>query len=215
MFWKKKLPSIIVFVMGFVMALQYFVPHYYSKKFYEYFIDWAIVISIFGAVLGYYSFLRVHIHKTLKKAPNWQFSIVAVLCFLMMIVAALIDGRDAGSFFMNTFLYTSAAINATVFSLLAFYISSAAYRAFRARSVQAGALLIAAVIMMLGRVPIGDKISFWTVWGLPSINEISQWILNVPNMAAKRAIVLGVGLGMLLMSMKIILGIERTYLGSE
>ncbi len=215
MFWKKQVPLIIVFVMGFVMALQYFVPHYYSYKLRDYYVDWAIVIGIFGAVLGYISFLRVHIHKVIKRAPDWQFSAVTILAFLFMIVAALLGGRGTGSFFMKTFLNTSAAINATVFSLLAFYISSAAYRAFRARSVQAGALLLAAVIVMLGRVPIGDQISFWSKWGLPNINQISQWILNVPNLAAKRAIILGVGLGMLLMSLKIILGIERTYLGTE
>ena len=215
MFWKKKVPLIIVFIMGFVMALQYFIPSDFSQKFYDTYLDWGIVIGIFGGVLGYFSFFRVHIHKVTKKAPNWQFSLISILCTLLMVVAALLGGRGTGSLFMQLFLYTSAAINATVFSLLAFYISSAAYRAFRARSAQAAALLLAAVIMMLGRVPIGDSISFWTHWGLPSINEISQWILNVPNLAAKRAIILGVGLGSLLMSLKIILGIERTYLGSE
>ncbi len=215
MFWKKKVPLLIVFIMGFVMAVQYFVPSDFSKKFYDTYIDWAIVIGIFGGVLGFFSFFRVHIHKVSKQAPNWQFSLISILCALLMIIAALLGGRGSGSLFMKLFLYTSAAINATVFSLLAFYISSAAYRAFRARSTQALALLLAAVIMMLGRVPIGDSISFWTAWGWPSINEISQWILNVPNLAAKRAIILGVGLGSLLMSLKIILGIERTYLGSE
>jgi len=130
-----------------------------------------------------------------------------------MVISAMIDGKGTNSFFMNMFLYTSAAINATVFSLLAFYISSASYRAFRAHSVRATALLLAAIIMMLGRVPIGDKISFWTAWHIPSISTISQWILNSPNLAAKRAITLGVGLGSLLMTLKIILGIERTYLG--
>ena len=215
MFFKKQLPLFIVFFMGVLMALQYFVPHHFSQRVYDIYIDWAIVIGIFGAFLGYYSFFRVHFHKMLRRTSNWEFSAVTVLTCLIMVIAAMIDGRSSGSFFMNMFLYTSAAVNATVFSLLAFYISSAAYRAFRARSVQAGALLIAAVIMMLGRVPIGDQLSFWTAWGLPSINDISQWILNVPNLAAKRAIALGVGLGSLLFSLKIILGMERTYLGSD
>jgi hypothetical protein len=62
------------------------------------------------------------------------------------------------------------------------------------------------MIVMLGQVPIGIKISKW-------IPEISSWILNVPNLAAKRGIALGVGLGMTATSLKILLGIERTYLG--
>jgi hypothetical protein len=92
---------------------------------------------------------------------------------------------------------------------LAYFIASAAYRAFRARTAIATILLLAAVIVMLGRVPIGDTISF----GLSS--KISNWLLYVPNVAAKRAIVIGVGLGVAAMSLKVMLGIERSYMGGE
>jgi hypothetical protein len=115
-----------------------------------------------------------------------------------------VDGVQTG--FGWIYDYTMVPLQATMFSILAFFIASAAYRAFRARSREAGLLLAAAVIVMMGRVPLGQFLLPWT-W------DITQWLLNVVNSAARRAILIGVSMGAVALSVKIILGYERSYLG--
>ncbi len=61
---------------------------------------------------------------------------------------------------------------------------------------------------MIGRVPVGHAISEY----LP---EMANFLLDYPNTAAKRGIMIGVGLGMIATALKIILGIERGYLGDK
>ena len=58
----------------------------------------------------------------------------------------------------------------------------------------------------MGRVPLGEYI-------LPISGDISGWILNVLNAAVRRAILIGVSLGAVALSFKIIFGVERSYLG--
>jgi len=120
-------------------------------------------------------------------------------------------------------------LNATMFSLLAFYIASAAFRAFRARNLDATILLSAAIVVMVARVPAGEMLGNtishafssvlgdWTLIFLPEnfLSQFMNWIVDVPNTAARRAIFIGAALGAIATGLRIILGIERSHLGAD
>ena len=205
---KKTIPLLIVIIGGFIWVLWVFVPHYYmAEVFYnQFYLPWVYATTPFAVLLGVMSLTMMHNAKIRRKAPNWQFSFFFFAGFLVTVLAGFIGGMQKGSLFMWIFENIQMPMSATMFSLLAFYMASAAYKAFRARSPEATVLLVAAVVVMLAQVPIGMKIS-------RHMPAISQWILDVPNLAAKRGIALGVGLGSVATSLKILIGIERSYLG--
>ncbi len=206
---KRQLPMLIVSIVGLIMTIQYFIPHPFSETIYNYALDWLIIIGIFAMPLGIYSMVHIHVQKVSRRQAGWGYSVVALLgLFVMLVLGWTPDCLKDGTFFMRLFEFVYIPIQATMFSLLAFYITSAAYRAFRARNVLATIVLVSAIIVMLGRIPIGEAIS-------PHIPEVADWIMNVPNMAAQRSIMIGLGLGAAAIAMKIVLGIERSYMGMD
>ncbi len=212
---KRQLPLSLVFIFGVFMIIQYFVPHESSEWIFEFLLDWIYIIGIFALALGIWSLIRVSWDKIKYRKDNWQYSLVTLLGLFAMIVFGFDYLRNFQTaeglqnfMFVHFFDYIMIPIQATMFSLLAFFIASAAYRAFRARSILASLLLIAALIVMLRFNPYFGPIS-------PYLEKTASWLLNVPNLAAKRAIVIGVGLGIVATALKVILGIERAYLGKD
>jgi hypothetical protein len=111
-------------------------------------------------------------------------------------------------------------LEATMFSILAFYIVSAAYRAFRVRSGEAAVLMIVALVLMMGQVPLGMAVTNWIpqdhALAIFRIETFSQYVLTAINSPAQRAIQFGLGLGTLAMALRIWLSLERgTYFEGE
>jgi len=61
------------------------------------------------------------------------------------------------------------------------------------------------VLLLVAIYPVGKLL-------LAYLPKIADWIMNIPQLAAKRGILIGVALGGIAMSLRIIVGIERTYL---
>jgi E3 ubiquitin-protein ligase DOA10 len=203
---RRQIPILICFVFGLFMLVQYFVPHKYSLLAYQNVLDWMQIIYLFTLMVGALSFIKIQSKKIALKDKNWGFSVISLLGLLVMVIFGLFIGTGKDSAFLWVFDHFQAPMQTTMFSLLAFFVASAAYRGFRARSWEATLLLIVATIVMLGKVPLSNSIS-------ELIPKGAEWIINVPSMAARRGILIGIGLGSISTSLRIILGIERTYLG--
>ena len=203
---KRQVPLVLCFVFGIVMIFTQFSPHSFSQGIYEEVISWALIIGPFALVLATVTLIQTHATRIRRRTEHWQYSLVVFAGLIIMVLIGIPYGPQNSIF---EWLYNNVQLpmDATMFSLLAFFIASAAYRAFRARTFEASLLLITALIVMMGNVPVGDLLSNDTA------SKARQWILDNPNLSARRGIILGVSLGVISQSIRIILGIERSYLG--
>jgi hypothetical protein len=152
-------------------------------------------------------------------SDEWFLSFSTIVSFVLILIVGF--GFSAGRRFLEPgtsfdYLYVNvySPLSSTMFAMLAFFVASASYRAFRARNREATLLLLAAFFVMLGRVPLGDLMSSFMPEGA-RLSNFADWIMNFPNAAGQRAIMIGIALGIVSTSLRVILGIERSHLGGD
>jgi len=206
---KRQVPFLITLVAGIFCLIGFFVPHPAVRTFYDEIQQWVIVVVGATYVLGVANLLRINLQQVSTRARDWPYKIVLLIGMLAMMAVGFANGEhylDSNSGF--TWMYNTfySPMTATMFSLLAFFIASAAFRAFRIRTFEALLLAIAAFIWMIGRVPIGNAIH-------PAIPAAADWLMEIPQNAAKRGILIGAAIGVMATGIRLILGMERTYGG--
>jgi len=199
-------PIFVTFLTGATLIAIFFIPHRAAQQTQSVILEWADVVYTFALILGSISLWMSHQKKVQQRGEGWIYSTVTLIALAGVTTLGVVQGVGGDTIVGKLYDSVNAPLASTMFSLLAFFIASAAFRAFRARNVEATLLLVTAIVMMIGRVSIGEFL--WK--GFPPLTE---WLLDVPNLAAKRAVAIGVGLGAISTALKIILGIDRSYLG--
>lgn len=211
---KRVIPLVLTLLVGLFMVGEFFVPHYLYRVWTAEFLEWGLILAAAAFVLGLFNLIQVNLPKVLRRDTDWGYKLVMLVALLLTLVAGALGGEgrhEAGTIYKWVYDFVFVPLNATMFALLAFYIASAAFRAFKARNLEAALLLGAAIIVMVARVPAGED--------LPLVHEklpqFMNWIMDVPNTAARRAIFIGAALGAVATGLRVILGLERSHLGSD
>jgi hypothetical protein len=230
---KRNVPLLLAMIAGFVMIVAYFIP--YTESWGEDVSLWFDILAGIAFILGGGNLLKIHLRKVSDRRKGWGYSAITVVSFIIMLWLGLgkvwvhpneqYPGHawsgsynDTGSPYYWIVEYMFKPLQATIFAMLAFYVASAAFRAFRAKNIEAILLLGTAFIILLGRTAAGvfltdfiDADGFFR--GL-RLERLTVYLMDVFNTAGSRAIAIGIALGTASVSLKILLGVDRSYIGS-
>jgi hypothetical protein len=231
---KRTIPLFITGLVGTLLIISYFVPHPPFDEDERLIPAFFNINAAFAFILGGGNLLRIHLTRVSSRGHEWGYSVVTVVGFLVMLSAGLfkLAGTNGAAFgaewsadladsrLVYDWVYKAVFVpcQATMFSLLAFFVASASYRAFRAKTPEATVLLIAAFVILVGRTPVGNMLTAWMPHPFSDyfhIPNLSAWIMSVPNLAGQRTIQIGIALGIVSNSLRLILGVERSHLGGS
>jgi hypothetical protein len=172
---------------------------------------WVSVITSMAVGIGAINVGRIHGKNILTKKPT-QWYLSALL--LIMLVSTFSIGlyfKVSSSIFQSWYNTFFVPNDTMISAIIGWMLIPATYRAFRMRSLESSILLVCGVIVMLMNVPVGEVI--WS--GIP---EIGRWITNIPNVAGQRAFIIVVAIGIIVLTLRTMLGYEKGALaagGSE
>lgn len=195
---------LIGFSAGALMIFDFFVKQADVASMASQALKWQIIIAAFATALGAANLLRIHSRRINSRTKRWPMSVLLLASLVIYAAIGIWQGpRGVDYQFLWVNLFTP--LSATMFSLNAFFIASAAVRAFRIRTLQAAILMLCAFAVMIGNTGVG--VALWS--GFP---RAGQWVMNIINVAGMRGIIIGAALGAMGISLRVILGLERGHL---
>ncbi|RPI85597.1 MAG: hypothetical protein EHM42_06610 [Planctomycetaceae bacterium] len=226
---KSTIPWLIAAIAGCVVIAAYFIPA--AQSWQDEAGQWYEVLAAVAFVLGGANLCLQNLQKISARDAGWGYAAVTLITFCITLCVGMfkvgVPVEDPATPWAGPFLAEGSALwwlfeygynplTATMFALLAFYVASAAFRAFRLKNTEATLLLLTALVVLLGRTYAGtrltqsvpDEYSALTFPGLTTI------IMGVFNTSGQRAIMIGIALGVAATSLKVLLGVNRSYLGS-
>lgn len=165
-------------------------------------VSWAAIVTAFALLLGFANVITVHVSRLRTRKTSSIYSAVLLVALFGTLFAGVTGPTSTSGQFLFDFVLQP--LEATFAALLALFIITAAFRAFRIRDFESFFFVLFAIIVLLGQLPIG--IYLWEE--LPIIKD---WILTVPTLAGVRGILLGVALGTIATGLRVLVGLDRPY----
>ncbi len=201
---RQELPAILTTVVAIVVFLGGILFSLDEMNVLSEIDSWIQLMGNMALFLGGINLCKLHVNNIRKRRQHWIFSVWLLIVFGFFTVLGLAKGSQ-DPLYKGLYDALIVPVNASMHSIAAFFLCSAAFRAFRVKNLDSILLLVSGAFVMLASVPIGDLIS-------SNIPVISDWLLNIPGSAVARAMSNGMFFASFAATLRIFLGLERRHL---
>jgi hypothetical protein len=163
--------------------------------------QWLILLSGVALLIGAANVAALHLWRIQTGQRDWVLSLVLLAVLLAVFVAGVVSPAGANAPLLDwVFDAVVAPGQASLFALLVFFMAAAAFRYLRIDRPGGAWMLAGALIVLLAQWPL------LTQWLPPAFATATFWLLDGPIMAALRGLLLGSGIALLVIGLRLLLG---------
>lgn len=198
---KQRLPVIIAAISGLIMLAAFFFQPF-TAPYLGLVLNWAIIVSSVALLVAIASLFVTHIRFILKGRRGFLYSIILVLTFLATLILGWHLGLDHPAYLKGIQTVLVPLENALM-TLIALILMSAAVKIFRVRgwSVLTISFGVSALVFLF------LNLGFFQFDSVPGLGAIVSALQRLPLIGA-RGLLIGLGLGALLMGLRVLFGQE-------
>jgi len=191
-------PIILLSCLGTLMAASFFLDVEIIGNAAAEMQIWTVIVASIALGLAAFNLSRQHVSRMLK---GNIYSIALLVSLVSLPILYFITGSTISPQYVWLYNNFIGTMYPAMYSLVGYAIASCCFRSFRVRNIESFLVLITAAILLLGKVPVGA-----------SLTPLTNWLMNVLNTGGYRGVTLGVGIGIFSYSLRVLFGIERTWL---
>lgn len=164
--------------------------------------NWQVNISSFTLFTGLITITMRYARSIQRRdSDTWYLEAYALVLIYIWIILGFSVGMYS-DLYQTAYLSTKITLHIAILGQIIFFYTSGAYRTFRIRTLRTAALAISAVLIVVLNAP-------WVQNPFPAASNLAMWLLNNPQMAASRTVVITGGIGSIVLGLRVILGLEK------
>ncbi len=168
-------------------------------------LNWAVIVASVALLVAIATLILTHLRNIVRGKRGFIFSIILISTFLVSFIGALVFGVD-NSAYLRWVAAIQLPLETSLLGLAALVMTAAALQIFRSR----GWSLLTLTFGISALVFLVISLGLLQALNIPVLTTVINYLQRLPMIGA-RGLLIGIGIGALLMGLRVVLGLERPW----
>jgi len=162
---------------------------------------WNTAAATWTLFVGIITLSRRYVVSIINRRTYWPYMTYAIVLTPLWVIMGVYAGVYS-DLYQTAFLSTKVTLHIAILGQLVYFLLSGSYRVLRMKSFRTALYAFFALTMVVVN-------SSWMLAIFPQVDKLGYWLLNNPAMAMQRTLTISGAIGGVILSMRILMGLER------